>query len=163
MHIYDGTDVPDSYKVAFYDALARHFASTIDSYYTRDVEPDPRYDSGVEPAEQTATVLIELGEGQDADDLFVVMEVAGWVDFLGFRVELPTLTRDAMEWEGGGPEIDDRFVASQREVADRLAVLDRSEQASGDYGDPEFERWRKMRRAEEQDTARMLRREGGGR
>lgn len=30
-----------------------------------------------------------------------------------------------------------------------------------DYGDPNFERWRKQKHAEEQDTRRMLRREGG--
>lgn len=111
MHIYDAKDVPDSYKVAFYDALAAHFAATIDGYYTRGVPSDPRYDSGVEATETTACVLMELGEGADAGDLFVVMEVKGWVDFMGFRVELPTLTRDAMEWEGGAPEIEDRFAA----------------------------------------------------
>lgn len=32
-----------------------------------------------------------------------------------------------------------------------------------DYGDPNFERWRKQKSAEEQDTRRMLRREGGTR
>lgn len=114
MHIYDAKDVPDSYKIAFYDALAKHFADTIDNYYTRDVEPDPRYDSGVEASERTETVLMELGADKDAGDLFVVMEVAGWVDFLGFRVELPTLTRDTKEWEGGGPEIDDRFAPGEQ-------------------------------------------------
>jgi hypothetical protein len=107
MRIYDAKEVPDGYKIAFYDALAAHFACTIDRYYTEPGQPaDPRYDSGVEPSERTEVVLMEVGnEDSGIGDLFVVMEVENWVDFLGFRVELPTLTRDAFEWEGGGPEI----------------------------------------------------------
>lgn len=100
--ITQAADVPSSHKIALYDALATHFVTTLDRYYTQPTEADPQYDSGAAQEEPTETVLIEMA----GDSLYVTMAIAGWCDFLGFRVELPTLTRDAMEWEGGPPTLD---------------------------------------------------------
>ena len=48
-----------------------------------------------------------------------------------------------------------RPVVSERQTL----VLDRDELASGDYGDPQFKRWRREKQEQERATQRMLERE----
>lgn len=81
-------DVPDSHKIAVYDALCRYFEGALDSYYTEEIETDPRYDTGV-ASTKTECIGIEYMERS----LYVVMAIEGWADLQGFEVDLPTLTR----------------------------------------------------------------------
>lgn len=87
-------DVPDAHKIAVYDALCAHFATTLDSYYDDDGTPtDPRYDSGVVSPDDPPTHTVGMEVAGDGD-LYVVLNIKGWADLIGFSIELPTLSRD---------------------------------------------------------------------
>lgn len=85
--------IPDSHKIKVYDALCRHFAETLDHYYTADHPTDPRYDSGVVGPDDPPTHVVGLQVDEDGQ-LFVLVNVKGWADLQGFSVELPMLGRD---------------------------------------------------------------------
>lgn len=97
MKIFRAQGIPDSHKIAVYDALCRHFAETLDTYYTTPVPQRPRHDSGAARAEHTECVGIEV---LDDGEIGVVMAIQGWADTIGFCVELPALTRDDQTDEG---------------------------------------------------------------
>lgn len=107
--VTQAADVPDTYKIAVYDALCRHFAATLDRYYTDDHPVDRRYDSGVVSPDDPPTHTVGI-EVESDGSLFIVLNIKGWADLQGFSVELPTLTRDdctddgaALTLAGEGP------------------------------------------------------------
>lgn len=96
--IFNAAQIPDSHKIAVYDALCRHLEQTIDSYFTTPVPVDPRYDSGIEPPTETTVIGVEVEDGA----LYVAIDIIGWVDPQAFYVALPTLTRDAHTGDSAG-------------------------------------------------------------
>lgn len=96
--IWNATEIPDSHKIAVYDALCRHLEQTIDAYYTTPVPQDPRYDSGVEPPTETRVIGLEIEGGE----LHVSIDIEGWVDPQAFSIELPTLDRDGHTGDSAG-------------------------------------------------------------
>lgn len=102
MKVFKPQDIPDSHKIAVYDALCLYFTGALDRYYI-DPAPvtDPRYDSGAGAADQTECVGLEMLDGE----LGVVMQIKGWTDNIGFSVELPVLTRQDQTDEGAWVDV----------------------------------------------------------
>lgn len=96
--IFNAAEIPDSHKIAMYEALCRHFEATIDTYFTTPVPVDPRYDSGIELPTETRVIGWEIKSGA----LHVALDIVGWVDPQAFWVELPTLTRDTHTGDSAG-------------------------------------------------------------
>lgn len=103
MKAFRARDIPDSHKIAVYDALCKYFEAALDGYYTEPAPQDPRYDSGA-AAETTGCVGLEVPEN---GWLNVVMQIEGWADAVGFSVELPPLTRADQADEGAWIEVED--------------------------------------------------------
>lgn len=101
MRVFRARDIPDSHKIAVYDALCVHFSEALDRYYTDLVPQDPRYDSGV--TNEESWCMIEV-EGAWAN---VIMSIPGRADTIGFSVKLPLLGRDDQTDEGSWIDVSE--------------------------------------------------------
>src|SRR5262245_47189562 len=100
--VFNAAEIPDSHKIAVYEAICRWLERSIDGYYTDEIPTAPRYDSGLEPPTETKVIGLEVDtEGY----LEVAIDIAGWADPQAFSLVLPTLTRDAHMGDSAGVEI----------------------------------------------------------
>lgn len=93
--VIDASDVPDSHKIAVYDALCKHFASVIeqDSYFETSEEILSEHEGIVAEKTECVGISLEYDEMGRPDGLFVLAEIRGWADNTAFVIPLPEITK----------------------------------------------------------------------
>lgn len=88
------SDVPDSHKIAVYNALCTHFANEIDAdpYFATSEDIPPEDVDNVAAETECVGIAPVYSEGGKLTGLSVLADIRGWADNESFQVQVPTLS-----------------------------------------------------------------------